>query len=81
MVKPTDLSGRWVKLRGKKYDIYVVELAWGAGYYTWCDHPRGRTVESYQDAVAAIEAGLRRAAQLDKMDEDEAEQQSGSSLD
>jgi hypothetical protein len=58
-----DLAGHWVKLPGPRCAVYVLELAWGAGYYTWCDHPRARTVEVYQDPVAAIQAGLRRAAQ------------------
>lgn len=58
-----DLAGRWARLQGQHCVVYVVELAWGAGYYTWCDHPCARTVESYSDPLVAIQAGLRRAAQ------------------
>ena len=57
-----ELSGRWVKLDGERCPVYVVEGAWGAGYYTWCDDPQDRSVELYHDPVEAIQAGLRRAA-------------------
>ncbi len=63
------LSGRWVKLDGEHCPVYVVEAAWGAGYFTWCDDPQARTVEFYRDPVEAIQAGLRRAAKHDQ-DED-----------
>ena len=33
------LGGRWVKLQGVRCAVYVVEAAWGAGYYTWCGDP------------------------------------------
>jgi hypothetical protein len=57
-----ELSGRWVKLQGERCLVYVVEGAWGAGYYTWCADPQARTVEFYRTPVEAIQAGLRRAA-------------------
>src|SRR5436853_2981894 len=56
------LAGRWVKLQGARCAVYVVEAAWGTQYYTWCDDPAQSAVESYRDPVAAIQAGLRRAA-------------------
>lgn len=59
------LEGRWIKLRGSHCAVYVVEAAWGMGFYTWCDHPGGRAVEHYRDPVAAIQAGLERATRLD----------------
>ena len=55
------LGGRWVKLQGERCSVYVVEAAWGAGYYTWCDVPEERAVQYYADPAAAIQAGLRRA--------------------
>jgi hypothetical protein len=57
----TSLDGRWIKLRGARCAVYVVEAAWGTGYYTWCDDPCDRTVEFYRDPHVAIRAGLRRA--------------------
>ncbi len=62
------LDGRWVKFCGARCAVYIVEGAWGAGYYTWCDHPDARSVEFYCDAHAAVEAGLRRAAQQQRHD-------------
>ncbi|MDQ3855771.1 MAG: hypothetical protein M3281_05175 [Chloroflexota bacterium] len=56
------LAGRWVKLHGEKCDVYVVEASDHRGYYTWCDDPAERAVESYGDPVEAIQAGLRRAS-------------------
>ena len=58
------LSGRWLKLEGARFPVYVVEAAWNGGYYTWCDDPRERAVEFYRDPGEAIRAGLRRAAPL-----------------
>ena len=55
-------SGRWLKLPGERCPVYVVEAAWGAGYYTWCGAPEERSVEFYPDPTEAIRAGLRRAA-------------------
>jgi hypothetical protein len=55
------LGGHWITLRRDGHAVYVVEAAWGGGYYTWCDDPRERSVESYPDPVTAIRAGLRRA--------------------
>lgn len=55
------LSGRWVRIRGERFPVYVAEEAWGAGYYTWCDDPAERAVEFYLDPTEAIQAGLQRA--------------------
>ncbi len=60
------LSGRWAKLDGERCTVYVVEAAWGVGYYTWCDDPLDRKVEVYHDPVEAIQAALRRAAKRDQ---------------
>ena len=60
------LSGRWIRLNGERCPVYVIEEAWGVGYYTWCDDPQARTVEFYRDAATAIQAGLRRAAEHGK---------------
>ncbi len=60
------LSGRWIKLDGERCTVYVVEAAWGTGYYTWCDDPLDRKVEVFRDPVEAIRAGLRRAAKHDQ---------------
>ena len=64
------LGGRWVKLQGVRCAVYVVEAAWGAGYYTWCDDPEERTVQFYADPAGAVEAGLRRAARRDGAGDD-----------
>ena len=56
------LLGRWVRLRVERCPVYVLEVADGCGYYTWCDAPNERTVEPYLDPAEAIRAGLRRAA-------------------
>jgi hypothetical protein len=58
------LGGRWVTIHSEQTLVYVVEATWGNGYYTWCADPRARTVEFYHDPVEAIQASLRRAAQL-----------------
>lgn len=58
----TALSGRWVKVQGDRYLVYVVEAPWESGYYSWCEAPAERSVEFYRDPIAAIQAGLRRAA-------------------
>ncbi len=58
------LAGRWAEFRGERCRVYVFEAARGGGYYTWCDDPDARTVESYPDPDAAIAAGLRRAARV-----------------
>ena len=57
------LSGRWVKVQGERCMIYVVEAAWGGGFYTWCDDPQERAAEMYLDPVEALRAGMRRAQQ------------------
>ena len=61
-----ELNGRWVIFQGERSRVYVVEGRQGSSYLTWCEDPRARTVEWYADAVEAIQAGLRRAAQLPK---------------
>jgi hypothetical protein len=55
------LGGRWVTLRGERCRVYLVEAEWRDVYYTWCDDPRERAVETYPDPETAIRAGLRRA--------------------
>ena len=55
------LGGRWAELRGERCPVYVVEVALGDGYFTWCGDPRERAVEFYRSPADAIEAGLRRA--------------------
>lgn len=55
------LAGHLVTLQSARCRIYVAEVRAGHMYLTWCDHPQERGVEAYDDAVAAIEAGLRRA--------------------
>ncbi|MDQ3304229.1 MAG: hypothetical protein M3518_12890 [Actinomycetota bacterium] len=57
-----NLSGRWVKVQGGRFPVYVAEAAWNAGYYTWCDDSEERVVEFYLDPTEAIRAGLQRAA-------------------
>jgi hypothetical protein len=56
------LSGSWVRLRGERSTVYVVEAVSGTRYYTWCDAPHERYVELFYDPVEAIQAGLRRAS-------------------
>ena len=58
------LADRWITIQGQQTLVYVVEATRGSGYYTWCADPRARTVEFYHDPAEAIQAGLRRAAQL-----------------
>jgi hypothetical protein len=48
----------------------VVEAAWGTHYYTWCDDPAERAVQSFPDPVQAIQAGLRRASGLPEAEAD-----------
>ncbi len=55
------LGGRWAELRGERCPVYVVEVALGDGYFTWCGDPWERAVEFYRSPNDAIEAGLRRA--------------------
>ncbi|CAA9287537.1 MAG: hypothetical protein AVDCRST_MAG26-3851 [uncultured Chloroflexia bacterium] len=55
------LAGRWVKLRGERYAVYVAETTSGSGYYTWGEDPVARVVTFYRDPAEAIVAGLRRA--------------------
>jgi hypothetical protein len=58
------LLGRWVRLQAERCPVYVLEVAGGCGYYTWCDAPGERTTEPYLDPAEAIRAGLRRAARV-----------------
>ena len=57
-----NLSGRWVRIQGGRFSVYVAEADWNAGYYTWCDAREERSVEFYLDPTEAIRAGLQRAA-------------------
>lgn len=59
------LADRWIKLQGERCAVYVVERAWGGGYYTWCEDRQARAVEFYLDPIMAIKAGLRRAMRPD----------------
>jgi hypothetical protein len=56
-----EMSGRWAKLRGERCPVYVIEAASSTRYYSWCECPRERSVESYTEPMEAIRAGLRRA--------------------
>ncbi len=56
------LAGHWVTLQGERCAVYVAEATSGGGYYTWCEAAEARVVEYYLDPIAAIAAGLRRAA-------------------
>src|SRR2546428_8690203 len=38
------LLGRWVRLQAAQCLVYVIEVAGGCGYYTWCDAPGERTI-------------------------------------
>ncbi len=58
------LAGRWVKLAGDRYAVYVAETTSGSGYYTWGQAPEAWVVEFYLDPAEAIEAGMRRASYL-----------------
>lgn len=58
----TSLAGRWTKLQGKRCAVYVVEAAWAASFYSWCDDPLDRVVEHHSDPIEAIRAGLKRAS-------------------
>src|SRR5438045_3859566 len=58
------LLGRWVRLQAERCPVYVIEVAGGCGYYTWCDAPGERTTEPYLDPAEAIQAGLQRAARV-----------------
>jgi hypothetical protein len=58
----TSLAGRWTKLHGERCAVYVIEAAWAAGFYSWCDDPLDRVVEHHSDPIEAIRAGLKRAS-------------------
>ena len=55
-----ELGGRWVALHGERGTAYVIETGWGSSFYVWSDLPEERAVVHYDDAVTAIEEGLRR---------------------
>ena len=57
-----ELEGRWVKIDGDQGAVFVIEAAWGNGFYVWCAIPEERGVERYTSAIEAIQAGLRRAS-------------------
>ena len=57
-----NLSGRWVRIQGGRFPVYVAEADWNGGYYSWCDDREERAVEFYLDPTEAIRAGLQRAA-------------------
>jgi hypothetical protein len=59
-------GGTWVTLRGERCLAYVVEASEGPVYLTWCDDPHERAVEVYGDPVAALLAGHRRIAHVDR---------------
>ena len=56
------LAGRWVKLRGERYAVYVAATTSGTGYYTWGEDGAARVIAFYLDPAEAIVAGLRRAS-------------------
>jgi len=56
------MEGRWVRIGGERCSVYVVELARGRGYFTWCDDPVERAVEFHEESLEANLSGLRRAA-------------------
>jgi hypothetical protein len=55
-------TGHWVCLPGERCPVYVVEVSRDGGYFSWCGAPDASVVEFYRDPVAAIRAGLGRAA-------------------
>lgn len=57
----TSLAGRWAKLQGERCAAYVVEAAWAAGFFSWCDDQQDRVVEHHADPIEAIRAALKRA--------------------
>ena len=58
-------AGHWVCLPGERCPVYVVEMSRDGGYFCWCGAPDAAVVEFYRDPVAAIQAGLARAARRD----------------
>jgi hypothetical protein len=52
-------SGRWVRLASKQGLYYVVEAAWGGGYFAFHEPPTAVEQEIYLDPVEAIQAGFR----------------------
>jgi hypothetical protein len=38
-----NLAGRWMKLQGKQCAMYVVEAAWGDGYFASCEDGKSGT--------------------------------------
>lgn len=59
------MNGKWARLDGEHFAVYVVEMSHYRGFFTWCDDPAERSVEYYSDPLDAILSGLRRANQPD----------------
>jgi hypothetical protein len=57
-----DGSGRWLELDGERGRVFVAAAPRDTAFFTWCDLPGERAVEHFDEPIAAIEAGLRRAA-------------------
>jgi hypothetical protein len=65
-------SGRWIRFQRGHCAVYVVEAAWGEGYYAFCDaltedpsceDPGRRSGALFLDPVRAIETCLRIAGE------------------
>lgn len=54
----TSIWGRWLRFPTDRGTVYVVQAAFGHGYYMWCEAPGRRTARLYRDPRDAIEAGL-----------------------
>jgi hypothetical protein len=63
-------TGRWVRFPSEEGSAYVVEAAWGGGYYTFSDTPTKNAAELYLDPVSAIEACLPKVKATRVMDHD-----------
>jgi len=53
----TSRTGRWIRLHREQDSVYVVEAAWGGGYYIFSD-ASAEQPEIHCDPATAIEAGL-----------------------
>ena len=58
-------AGHWVCLPGERCPVYVVEVVREGGFFSWCGAPDAAVVEAYRGPIAAIRAGLGRAARRD----------------
>ena len=56
------VGGRWARIEGERFPVYVAETSHGRGFLTWCDDPAQRQVERHKDPADAIRSGLQRAA-------------------